>query len=47
MVLGYDEPLTRPVDVVIERGQKLAIRGVNGLGKTTLLKTLLGLCNLL
>lgn len=43
LVLGYDEPLTRPVDVVIERGQKLAIRGVNGLGKTTLLKTLLGM----
>lgn len=35
--------MTRPVDVVIERGQKLAIRGVNGLGKTTLLKTLLGM----
>ena len=43
LVLGYDEPLTRPVDVVVERGQKIAIRGVNGLGKSTLLKTLLGL----
>lgn len=27
----------------LERGQKIAIRGVNGLGKTTLLKTLLGI----
>ncbi len=43
LVLGYDEALTRPVDVVVERNQKIAIRGVNGLGKSTLLKTLLGL----
>ncbi len=43
LVLGYDEPLTKPVDVVLERNQKIAIRGVNGLGKTTLLKTLLGI----
>ena len=43
LVLGYDEPLTRPVDVTVERNQKIAIRGVNGLGKSTLLKTLLGL----
>lgn len=43
LVLGYDEPLTRPLNVNLERGQKIAIRGVNGLGKTTLLKTLLGM----
>ncbi len=43
IVLGYDDPLTRPVDVVVERNQKIAIRGVNGLGKSTLLKTLLGI----
>ncbi len=43
LVLGYDEPLTRPVDISLERGKKVAIRGVNGLGKSTLLKTLLGI----
>ncbi len=43
LVLGYDEPLTKPVSIALERGQKIAIRGVNGLGKTTLLKTLLGI----
>ncbi|MFZ3102666.1 MAG: ABC-F family ATP-binding cassette domain-containing protein [Desulfitobacteriaceae bacterium] len=42
LVLGYDEPLTNPMNLKLERGQKVAIRGVNGLGKTTLLKTLLG-----
>lgn len=43
LVIGYDTPLTRPVSFNIERGQKIAIKGVNGLGKTTLLKTILGL----
>ncbi|MGI6091700.1 MAG: ribosomal protection-like ABC-F family protein [Negativicutes bacterium] len=43
LVLGYDEPLTKPVSIALERGQKVAIRGVNGLGKSTLLKTLLGI----
>lgn len=43
LVLGYDEPLTKPVSISLERGQKIAVKGVNGLGKTTLLKTLLGI----
>lgn len=42
LVLGYTEPLTRPMTLMLERGQKVAIKGVNGLGKTTLLKTLIG-----
>jgi len=43
LVLGYDEPLTKPVSFQLERGKKIALKGVNGLGKTTLLKTILGL----
>ncbi len=43
LVLGYDSPLTKPVNFEIERGQKIAIKGVNGLGKSTLLKTMLGI----
>lgn len=43
LVLGYDEALTQPLSFVVERGQKIAIKGVNGLGKSTLLKTMLGI----
>lgn len=43
LVLGYDSPLTKPVSFNLERGKKIAIKGVNGLGKTTLLKTILGI----
>jgi len=41
--IGYDKVLTKPLDIQLERGQKVAIKGCNGLGKSTLLKTLLGL----
>lgn len=43
LIIGYDEPLTSPMTLVLKRNQKIAIKGVNGLGKTTLLKTLLGM----
>lgn len=43
LVIGYDTPLTKPMNFEVERNKKIAICGVNGLGKSTLLKTLLGI----
>ncbi|TCW38930.1 ATPase subunit of ABC transporter with duplicated ATPase domains [Laceyella sacchari] len=42
LVIGYDEPLSRPLDLRMERGQKIALIGANGIGKTTLLRSILG-----
>lgn len=43
LVLGYNEPLTKPLNFRLERGNKIALKGMNGIGKSTLLKTLLGI----
>ena len=43
LVTGYDEPLSKPLNFSMERGQKIALVGTNGIGKTTLLKSILGL----
>ncbi|MDU0200229.1 ABC-F family ATP-binding cassette domain-containing protein [Paenibacillus sp. MAH-36] len=40
--IGYDRPLLPKMNVTIERGEKIAIVGCNGVGKSTLLKTILG-----
>ena len=42
LVIGYDKPLSTPIDFTLERNQKIAITGANGLGKTTLIKSLIG-----
>lgn len=42
LVIGYDSPLSKPMNLQLERGQKVAIVGANGVGKTTLLRSLLG-----
>ena len=36
LVIGYDKPLSRPLTLSMERGQKIALVGANGIGKTTL-----------
>ncbi|HKM34294.1 MAG TPA: ABC-F family ATP-binding cassette domain-containing protein [Lachnospiraceae bacterium] len=43
LVIGYEEPLSIPLNLSMERGQKIALTGSNGIGKTTLLKSILGL----
>lgn len=43
LVIGYDRPLTKPLNLRMERGNRIAIIGENGLGKTTLIKTILGM----
>ena len=43
LVIGYDEPLSKPLTLAMERGHKIALVGANGIGKTTLLKSILGL----
>lgn len=43
LVIGYDRALSAPITMKMERGQKLVLVGANGIGKTTLIKSLLGL----
>jgi ATPase subunit of ABC transporter with duplicated ATPase domains len=40
--IGYEKPLLPKLNITIERGDKIAIVGCNGVGKSTLLKTMLG-----
>jgi ATPase subunit of ABC transporter with duplicated ATPase domains len=42
LIIGYDEALSIPLNLIMERGQKIALVGANGLGKTTLLRSILG-----
>lgn len=43
MEIGYSYPLLPAISMTLERGQKIAVTGMNGVGKSTLLKTMLGL----
>lgn len=42
LVIGYEKPLSRPLNLTMERGQKIVLTGANGIGKTTLLKSIMG-----
>ena len=43
LIIGYDKnaPLSKPINLRMERGEKIAIIGTNGIGKSTLLKVCL------
>ena len=43
LVLGYDEALTKEMNFEFVRNKKIALKGVNGIGKSTFIKTLIGL----
>ncbi len=43
LIIGYDEPLSTPLTISMERNEKIVLTGANGIGKTTLLKSILGL----
>lgn len=43
LVIGYDKALSKPINIRMERGEKIALIGANGIGKSTLLKSILGL----
>ncbi|MEM6228780.1 MULTISPECIES: ABC-F family ATPase [Shewanella] len=38
---GYDKPLFKDLDLIVEVGERIAVLGENGIGKTTLLRTLI------
>lgn len=41
-MIGYQQPLLPALDITLARGEKLVVSGFNGVGKSTLLKTLMG-----
>lgn len=42
LTVGYERALFQPLDLKLMRGEKVALVGYNGIGKTTTLRTLLG-----
>lgn len=42
LVIGYDKPLLKPINMSINYGDRVVIIGANGIGKSTFVKTILG-----
>jgi ATPase subunit of ABC transporter with duplicated ATPase domains len=42
LLIGYDSPLLPEFNLKIEAGEKIVISGFNGIGKSTLMKTIVG-----
>ena len=40
LTIGYEQPITQPIDLEITKGDHVAIIGPNGIGKSTLIKTI-------
>lgn len=45
LLIGYNKPLLNPLNILIRQNEKVAILGKNGVGKSTFLKTILGIIN--
>ena len=43
LVIGYDKPLLNPISFSLKRGDRIAVIGKNGIGKSTLIKTILNI----
>lgn len=42
LVVGYGSPILPPINFTMDSGTRLWLKGTNGIGKTTIIKTLLG-----
>ncbi|MCR4911286.1 MAG: ATP-binding cassette domain-containing protein [Bacilli bacterium] len=43
LIIGYDKPLLSPISFSLKKGDRIAVIGKNGIGKSTLIKTLLNI----
>lgn len=41
LVIGYEKPLLDPINFTLRKGEKIAILGQNGVGKSTFIKTII------